>query len=358
MTDFTHHTLSTKDDNYNNWVALFKVQCISCKVSNHITPPATTDSSSFSALPTDQWLHLDAIILQWIYSTISTDLLATILDPENTAATAWSALKKLFVDNKSTRAVNLQQAETLPTFSKARSSLVLEEGHKARQETEAGAALTTAADPIPAPAPAPVAATVADQDATRASGHGQDFPRRGHGGRGRGRGGRRRGAFDPPMQWIHPYQWSFDFPVPMCFTSPALSCPYPSSLVPHPMPGSAGLLGPEPSASYTSSAYGYTTTQIDQAFNAMTLHPDQQCYMDTGATHHMVNSSGNLSSPPTAFKCIIVGNSASMPTTGIGQSTLPPPFPLLKLPSILVSLSLIKNLLSVCRLTTDNNISI
>ncbi|KAJ9566516.1 hypothetical protein OSB04_002482 [Centaurea solstitialis] len=76
-------TLTTDGNTYNSWVALFKVQCTVCKVLDHIIPDATAPSDH-----DEEWKRIDAIVLQWIYSTISTDLLTTILNVDNTAAKA------------------------------------------------------------------------------------------------------------------------------------------------------------------------------------------------------------------------------------------------------------------------------
>ncbi|KAD6453529.1 hypothetical protein E3N88_08234 [Mikania micrantha] len=82
--------------------------------------------------------------------------------------------------------------------------------------------------------------------------------------------------------------------------------------------------------------------------------------MDTGATSHMSNSPGNFSSYVNKglYRNIIVGNGSKVPIQGTGHYTLPHPFPPLHLSNILHVPSLIKNLLSVRRLTTDNNVSI
>ncbi|KAJ9552077.1 hypothetical protein OSB04_016122 [Centaurea solstitialis] len=92
----------------------------------------------------------------------------------------------------------------------------------------------------------------------------------------------------------------------------------------------------------------------------MSLNQDQNWYMDTGATSHMAHTPGMLSAyvNNSSLTPIVVGNGSPIRTSGIGQTTLKPPYPPLKLPNILVSPSLIKNLLSVRRLTTDNDISI
>jgi hypothetical protein len=82
--------------------------------------------------------------------------------------------------------------------------------------------------------------------------------------------------------------------------------------------------------------------------------------MDTGASSHMSSSSGNLSylqrlhsSPP-----ITVGNGASLPVTHRATLTIATPTSPLHLKNVLVSPALIKNLISVCSLTRDNNVSV
>ncbi|XP_024969757.1 uncharacterized protein LOC112509123 [Cynara cardunculus var. scolymus] len=97
-------TLTTDGNTYNSWVALFKVQCTVCRVLDHILPDATAPSEH-----DDEWKRIDAIVLQWLYGTIPTDLLTTILKVDNTVAKAWSALERLFLDSKPTRALHLQQ---------------------------------------------------------------------------------------------------------------------------------------------------------------------------------------------------------------------------------------------------------
>ena len=99
-------------------------------------------------------------------------------------------------------------------------------------------------------------------------------------------------------------------------------------------------------------------------FNAMTLTPPPsgEWYADSGAGAHMVNNAGILSSlhPPSSSSpsSIIVGNGASLPVTSIGPHSFPTERRPLVLSNVLVSPSIIKNLISVRRFTTDNNCSI
>ncbi|KAL2940317.1 Retrovirus-related Pol polyprotein from transposon RE1 [Bienertia sinuspersici] len=98
---------------YNNWSTLFKLHCRAYLVIDHITPVAkesesdkekpATNSSDDTAL----WQRLDDIVRQWIYGTISNDLLNSILDPDDKAIDTWNRLENFFHNNKSARALNL-----------------------------------------------------------------------------------------------------------------------------------------------------------------------------------------------------------------------------------------------------------
>ncbi|XP_060200155.1 uncharacterized protein LOC132628389 [Lycium barbarum] len=80
--------------------------------SSKSTPSPTLESGKEKVSKTDAekelWSTLDATVLQWIYATISTDLLHTILEPDSTAMEAWNRLRDIFQDNKNSRAVTLE----------------------------------------------------------------------------------------------------------------------------------------------------------------------------------------------------------------------------------------------------------
>lgn len=91
-------------------------------------------------------------------------------------------------------------------------------------------------------------------------------------------------------------------------------------------PLAAGILRPSPAHAYTSEA-SYNPTKIKQAMHTMTLNPDPNWYADTGATNHMANMTGKIS---TYFNNngpnhIVVGNDSYIPIHGSGHTTLPPP---------------------------------
>ncbi|KAJ9557372.1 hypothetical protein OSB04_011986 [Centaurea solstitialis] len=376
ITNIKNHiplVLGTEERNYNNWVALFKVQCTVCKVLDHIIPPDAAPSEH-----DEEWLCLDAIVLQWIYSTITTDLLTTILHPDNTAHKAWQALQGIFVDNKPTRAIYLQQKFSntklaafpdataycrelkllsdqrtfCPLLRAARTALLMEESRKAQQQPTAAIHADVVQPTAAAPEqPADISNRFNQRGADSYRGRVRGGRHRGRG-RGRGRnnfyvpGNNSTGPRYPPQQpW--PYQpWGYSHP-----SWAAPPCPYPTMPKLRPPGQNPGILGFCPSANYAA----YTPTNIEQALHTMTLNPYQNWYMDTGATNHMTHSAGILKSyVNNGTKSIPVGNGSKMQTTGVGHTTLPlpPPYPPLYLPNILVSPSLIKNLLSVPKLGT------
>ncbi|XP_071740817.1 uncharacterized protein [Rutidosis leptorrhynchoides] len=97
---------------YASWCELFKIHCRAHDVFDHLTSdsPATsskgkeTDDSNNIEL----WHRQDEIVLQWIYATISIDVMHTILEPDTTAKQAWERLKNIFHDNKNSRALALE----------------------------------------------------------------------------------------------------------------------------------------------------------------------------------------------------------------------------------------------------------
>ncbi|XP_071715068.1 uncharacterized protein [Rutidosis leptorrhynchoides] len=188
-----------KESQYEFWAGLFEIHCCAYEVLDHIIP--NTDDSSTSTITTPpptrpaNWDRLDAIVLQWIYGTISQDLLRTIFKPQSTAQQAWEWLKSMFHDNRNSRAVHLQHQfmnthlenfpdastycqelkiiidqlglsdssaslrsiishrEKLPSFYEARSMLILEESQNQQLTTQSASSSTTtlaALNPPPA----------------------------------------------------------------------------------------------------------------------------------------------------------------------------------------------------------------
>ncbi|XP_074318287.1 uncharacterized protein LOC141655087 [Silene latifolia] len=91
---------------YTSWVNLFTLHARGYKVLNHIdgTPAPPKTDSSYEA-----WYEIDAHVLQWIYGTMSDDLLPQILEPDSTAQAAWDCVKNVFLNNKGARATSLER---------------------------------------------------------------------------------------------------------------------------------------------------------------------------------------------------------------------------------------------------------
>ncbi|XP_076943820.1 uncharacterized protein LOC143614203 [Bidens hawaiensis] len=102
--------LDNESSDYNTWSKLFQIHCTTFLVSDHVSPRSTDkQKQSTSTSPADSWERLDAIVLQWIYGTISTNLLKTVIKTKTTAYDAWKAIESLFQDNKATCALFLKQ---------------------------------------------------------------------------------------------------------------------------------------------------------------------------------------------------------------------------------------------------------
>ncbi|XP_071705247.1 uncharacterized protein [Rutidosis leptorrhynchoides] len=114
--NFIPIVLEMENGLYESWAELFKIHCRAFSVINHIIPEtnASSISSSTSNATTsitppnpDLWDRLDAIVLQWIYGTISKNLLRTVMKTNSIAQQAWDRLKDLFHDNRNSRHVYL-----------------------------------------------------------------------------------------------------------------------------------------------------------------------------------------------------------------------------------------------------------
>ena len=213
----------------------------------------------------------------------------------------------------------IQQRDPLPPFYTARSMLTLEESRKSEQLGSSCNALLATTDSLLGKSPEDSA-----EKQPPPPRHSQPPPSRGRGrgGRsGRDTGGRGCGRGRPPSQhsgfsqqprygpppsyYYGPH--SYTYGPPPCYGYPPPwspgPCPYPTvPQRPNPRPSSTpGLLGPRPIQTYAATvepgSASYAYTDIDSAMHTMTLAPpDDNWYMDTGATSHMTGDSGTLSS--------------------------------------------------------------
>ncbi|XP_071694394.1 uncharacterized protein [Rutidosis leptorrhynchoides] len=111
--NFIPITLEMINGKYESWSELFQIHCRAFMVIDHIIPSEASSASTTTSVtdnttdPTQSWDRIDAIVLQWIYGTISDELLGTVLVAGSTAKEAWDRLKSMFHDNQHTRAVYL-----------------------------------------------------------------------------------------------------------------------------------------------------------------------------------------------------------------------------------------------------------
>ncbi|KAK1431722.1 hypothetical protein QVD17_08299 [Tagetes erecta] len=107
-------TLDGEKVTFASWTKLFKLQVKGFKVAEHIDgtlPPPETDPEY------EQWMVVDAIVLQWIYGTISDQLLKRIIKTDDTALQAWNKIRAIFLNNKSSRAATLEHQFSNLTLS-------------------------------------------------------------------------------------------------------------------------------------------------------------------------------------------------------------------------------------------------
>jgi hypothetical protein len=139
----------------------------------------------------------------------------------------------------------------------------------------------------------------------------------------------------------------------------------PSQLGPPPGFGYGQPAPPPPQQTWNPMHGGsFDTSSLASNFSTMSLTPpgSNDWYVDSGAGAHMVNNAGIISSsqPPSSSNpsSIIVGNGAILPVTSVGSHSFFTPRRPLILSNVVISPSIIKNLISVRRFTTDNNCSI
>ena len=254
-----HHVpliLDVENVHYSSWAEHFKITARANQVLDHIIPPTeTTEIKDKTA-----WDRADAVVLQWIYGTISEDLMLTILEPDSTAKQAWERLRDIFQDNKHSRAVYLeqqfsntqlenfktvsaycqklkmisdqlagvgspvsnqrlvlqlvsgltdaydnvasiiQQSDPLPPFYKARSMLTLEESRKSQQLGSSSSSALLAADNPPVPNDTTIDPTPPSHHRHSSTPSARGRGRGGRSGRTHGGRGRGRGRQPPHSQ--------------------------------------------------------------------------------------------------------------------------------------------------------------
>ncbi|KAJ9562600.1 hypothetical protein OSB04_007760 [Centaurea solstitialis] len=424
--NFIPFTLEMESGQYTSWAELFRIHCRAFQVANHINssaaPPRSTPSSSTAteadktkvASEFEAWSRLDAIVLQWIYSTISNDLLHTILKPNTTASQAWTALENIFQDSRNTRAIYLdskfvstrldqhpnvssycqamkmiadqlanvgnpvnnqrlvlqliaglndsyegvamliQQTNPLPDFYEVRSKLVMKEARKAHQ----AAAIAASPNNTLQPPPRLCTSLLTTGPATITS-HGK-------------------------IHVAEDMAVAADVAVAAPPADEDATTPNNRHMVGDPLRTSHGhlfrLLGLT-----QSTLNGYIHHAHTRSSSPTSAHPllhllefwaivhNKLMRLPKQVTHPRTSNKpsipwrsihpirhGNFTSYVNngLFRNVIVGDGSPIPIRGIGHQTLPYPFPPLLLKNVLHTPRIIKNLLSIRHFTIDNNVSV
>ncbi|XP_024636322.1 uncharacterized protein [Medicago truncatula] len=105
-------TLDNDSNLYLSWSALFLVQARVHNLLDHIIPPSDEKfirtADDLKANDSDLWNRLDAVVLQWMYATITQDILNSIIVINDTAEACWNHIAAMFNDNKHSRVVQLE----------------------------------------------------------------------------------------------------------------------------------------------------------------------------------------------------------------------------------------------------------
>lgn len=405
--------LDTEDHNYDAWRELFLTHCQSFDVAGHLDG---------TLLPTDAtaaaWTKHDGIVKLWLYGTLSKNLFKSTFKTGGTSQDIWTRIENYFRNNKEARAIRLDHSlrntqigdltinaycqelksiadrlanvstpvpdrtlvtyflnglnekydniinvvmhrQPFPTFEEARSMLLLEEERLNRGKKPSAVVTTndtSSSDKV-------LLASSSSQDQKTSSTNNQP-QQRFYNNRGRGRHNRGRGRSNfynqrPRFQpWNVPF-WTGNYPM----WNQQQQQPWPQ--MQQQQYAQQGLLGSRPNQQFpqqTQQLGPQPTADFASAFNTMTLvdPSNSQWYMDTGATTHLANSAGSLNSVfnLTTGKSVMVANGNRIPIHKAGSVSFPTKSRPLSLNTVLVTPSIIKNLISVRKFTTDNVCSI
>ncbi|CAN6183929.1 unnamed protein product [Urochloa humidicola] len=94
--------LDLENTSYSQWRRLFDTVFGKFGLRDHVDTAATPLFSD------PAWAMINECIVNWLYTTISTNLLDTVMEKNDTAIAVWMAIEELFHDNRLTRAVHLE----------------------------------------------------------------------------------------------------------------------------------------------------------------------------------------------------------------------------------------------------------
>ncbi|XP_039806492.1 uncharacterized protein LOC120670460 [Panicum virgatum] len=98
-----HIVLDLENTSYSQWRRLFDTVFGKFGLRDHVISSTATPRFSDS-----EWAMIDECIVNWLYMTISTELVDIVMEQNDTALAVWTAIEELFHDNRLTRAVHLE----------------------------------------------------------------------------------------------------------------------------------------------------------------------------------------------------------------------------------------------------------
>ncbi|XP_062232770.1 uncharacterized protein LOC133930077 [Phragmites australis] len=95
-------TLDLSESNYNQWRTFFNTVFRKFALGSHINTPS-------AQAPIDvEWVMIDFAIVNWLYTTVSKEILELVMKPGSIAYDVWHTIEGLFRDNRLTRAVYIE----------------------------------------------------------------------------------------------------------------------------------------------------------------------------------------------------------------------------------------------------------
>ena len=444
--------LDMVNPNYPEWRCFFDSVVGKFGLHSHL---AAAPTAADRADP--DWVMIDQCLVNWMYNTISRDVLRIVRVPGATAFTIWAAIVDLFRDHQMHRAVYLEaeyrslyqgdlnitdytaklkelsdalrdlghtvsepsqvlnmlrglngkyrhtisaitSKQPPHTFLSARSFLLLEElyeqqhGKMAAHHAMVAQGSHRPASGTPSSGGPPPGGSQSGDPPPPSGGYGNNNGNRNNSGGNRNRRRRDRGNGQssgatpanaantrsprpnfPNTPWaanFNPWQGMVQA-WPMPFRAPATGVLGPRPGTPNQQALVAGAPTPAQYGAPPSGPYigypGATTYEPNALLAALASagvppagNGTSDWFLDTGASSHMASAPGNFPTvqPLNSSPSVTVGNGASMPVTHLAGSSIPTSTSPLALHNILVTPSLIKNLISVRALTRDNDVSV
>jgi hypothetical protein len=104
LLNIKHHVpeiLDLHDSNYASWSSLFELTFCKLGLLDHVDGSVDAQTRLLDV----EWTQIDHCIVSWIYLTVSKTIRDMVFHRRATAFSAWNAVRGLFLDNASQRAV-------------------------------------------------------------------------------------------------------------------------------------------------------------------------------------------------------------------------------------------------------------